>query len=110
MRTSSLRLAETGLTLFLLATLVVPSLAIASQQANAEEQNKEKIEINSATAQQLQEVPGIGPALATRIIEFREEHGRFERVEDLLNVQGIGVRTLERMRPYLMVETPKLPR
>jgi len=110
MHTSSFRLVLAGLTLFLFGTLVVPSLAIAGQQASAEEQNKEKIEINSATAEQLQEIPGIGPTLAARIINFREEHGRFERVEDLLNVEGIGVRTLERMRSFLKVETPKLPR
>jgi len=110
MHTSSLRLAQAGLALFLLGTLVVPALAIGGQQAGSAEQNKEKIEINSATVEQLQEVPGIGPTLAARIVEFRKEHGRFERVEDLLNVQGIGVRTLEQMRPYLKVEAPKLPR
>jgi len=110
MRTSSLRLVLAGLLLSLLGTLAVPSPANAGQQASAEGQNQEKIEINSATVEQLQEVPGIGPTLAARIIDFRDEHGPFERVEDLLNVQGIGVRTLERMRPYLEVETPKLPR
>lgn len=110
MRISSPRLVLAGLLLSLLGVLVVPSLAVASQQASSGGQEQEKIELNSATAEQLQEVPGIGPALATRIIDFREEHGPFERVEDLLNVQGIGMRTLERMRPYLEVETPKLPR
>ena len=110
MRTSSSRLVLAGLLLSLFGALVVPSLAVASQQAGPGGQEQQKIEINSATAEQLQEIPGIGPALATRIIDFREEHGPFERVEDLLNVQGIGVRTLERMRPYLEVIKPKLPR
>ncbi len=108
MHTSSLRLTLAGLLLLLLGTLAVPSPVAASQQTSAESQAQEKIEINSATAEQLQQVPGIGPTLAARIIDFREEHGPFERVEDLLNVQGIGVRTLENMRPYLEVEVPKL--
>ena len=108
MRISSPRLVLAGLLLFLVGALAVPTLVDAGQQAGAQAQSPEKIEVNSATVEQLQEVPGIGQTLAERIIEFRKEHGPFERVEDLLNVQGIGERTLERMRPYLEVETPKL--
>jgi len=107
MRNSLPRLVLAGLLLSLLGALVVPSHASAGQQAGAGEQARPKIEINSATVEQLQEVPGIGPTLAARIIDFRKEHGPFERVEDLLNVQGIGVRTLERMRAFLTVEAPK---
>jgi competence protein ComEA len=110
MRTSSPRLALAGTLAVLIVTLTVPTLAVAAQQANTEEQGKDQIEINSATQEDLQRVPGIGPTLAARIIDFREEHGPFERIEDLLNVQGIGVRTLERMRPYLKVEIPKTPK
>jgi competence protein ComEA len=110
MRTSSLHLVLAGLLLSLLGALAVPAPVAAGQQAGAEGQMQEKVEINSATVEQLQEVPGIGPTLAARIIDFRKEHGPFERVEDLLNVQGIGVRTLDLMRPYLEVQEPKLPR
>lgn len=66
-----------------------------------------QVDINSASAAELQKVPGIGPALAQRIIQFREEHGPYERIDDLLNVRGIGVRSLERLRPYLTVKAPK---
>jgi competence protein ComEA len=48
------------------------------------------ISINSATVSQLQELPGVGPVLAERIVEHREANGRFETVEDLLDVPGIG--------------------
>ena len=67
----------------------------------------EPIDLNQATLDELQEVPGIGPALAQRIVDFREEHGPFERLDDLLNVRGIGVRTLEKLKPYLKVDKPK---
>ncbi len=110
MRSFSLSLVLAGLLLSLIGATAVPSLVEAGQQAGVEVQTEEKTEINSATVEQLQKVPGIGPTLATRIIDFRKEHGPFERIEDLLNVQGIGVRTLERMRPYLEVEAPKMPR
>ena len=110
MRTSSPRLVLAGLLLSMIGVLTVPSSVEAGEQSSAEGQRQEKVEINSATVEQLQEVPGIGPTLAARIVDFREEHGPFERVEDLLNVQGIGERTLELMRPYLEVETPKVPR
>ena len=49
-----------------------------------------KININTATASQLKELPGIGPALAERILEFRIAGGRFEQPEDLMKISGIG--------------------
>ena len=59
------------------------------------------VDVNTATAEELDLVPGIGPALAGRIIAFRTAHGRFESVADLEAVQGIGPRSLEAMAPYL---------
>ena len=50
----------------------------------------DKVNLNSATPDQLEELPGIGEVLAQRIIDYREEHGPFVAVEDLLNVSGIG--------------------
>jgi len=62
-----------------------------------------RININTALAGELADLPGIGPALARRIIEYREEHGFFESVEGLLEVSGIGERVLERLEPYASV-------
>ena len=72
--------------------------------AAAQQETVEPVEINKATAEELQKVPGIGETLARRIVEFRQEHGSFESVDDLLNVRGIGVASLEKLRPYLFVE------
>ena len=60
------------------------------------------IDVNSASAADLQMLPGIGPAIARRIIAYREEHGRFRTVDGLTDVKGIGVRTMERIRPFVI--------
>lgn len=59
------------------------------------------IDINTASAEMLDTVPGIGPAIASRILDFRAQNGPFRSVADLERVRGIGPRTLERMAPYL---------
>lgn len=70
---------------------VNPSAATDSTtQANAEEVNKRKININTANAALLQELPGIGEALASRIIAFREENGPFTDIRQLGLVDGIS--------------------
>jgi len=62
------------------------------------------INLNTATAEQLEAIPGIGPVLAQRIIEYRQTHGRFQSVDELLEVRGIGPKRLESMRPYVVVK------
>ena len=61
------------------------------------------IDLNRATSEELEQVRGIGPALAARIIAHREETGGFGRVEDLIEVRGIGPATLESMRGRFFV-------
>lgn len=56
------------------------------------------ININTATAQELEALPGIGPALSQAIVAYRDEHGAFTRAEDLLNVKGIGEAKLDAIR------------
>src|SRR5258705_11570861 len=57
------------------------------------------INVNSATAAELELLPGIGPALAKRIIDDRAAHGPFKSVGELDRVQGIGPQTIEHLRP-----------
>ena len=61
------------------------------------------ININTATITDLQKLPGIGAATATRIVEYRQKNGPFKKVEDLLNVRGIGEKTFDRIRARLSV-------
>ena len=65
------------------------------------------IDLNTATAAELQRLPRIGPKLAARILAHREAHGPFRRVQDLVQVRGIGKKTLARLTPYLVVEEPE---
>jgi competence protein ComEA len=62
-----------------------------------------QIDLNRADRAELLQVPGIGSSLAQRIQEYRGEHGAFQSVSDLRQVQGIGPTTLERLRPWLWV-------
>ena len=61
------------------------------------------VNVNLATADELQMLPGIGPARAAAIIEYRKQHGAFARVEDLLAVSGIGAKALERIRAHCVI-------
>lgn len=61
------------------------------------------IDLNRASASELERLPGIGPTRARAIVRWREEHGGFGAVEDLLKVRGIGPATLERLRPLVAV-------
>ena len=59
------------------------------------------LNLNTADAETLQALPGIGPALAERIVAYRLEHGPFQTVEDLRQVPGIGPKRWERIRPWI---------
>lgn len=63
----------------------------------------EPVNINSATRHELQMLDGIGEIKATAIIAYREQHGAFSSVDDLINVSGIGEKTLEKLRDKLTV-------
>lgn len=75
--------------------------AVVSEPPSADSPGK--INLNTATAEQLETLPGIGPALAERILAYRDAYGPFTAVEDLLRVSGIGEKTLESIRAYITV-------
>ncbi len=61
----------------------------------------DKININTATEKQLDSLPGIGPGTAKRIIEYREKHGDFKYIDELMNVKGIGEKTFDEIKVYI---------
>ena len=64
------------------------------------------LDLNQATKEQLMALPGIGPALAQRIVAWREEHGPFASLDELLEVPGIGEELLATLRPLVTVKPP----
>ena len=71
------------------------------------EEKAARVNLNTAGVEELTTLPGIGPAYAKRIVDYREKNGPFKRVEDLLNVQGIGEKTLEKIREKVTVSSGK---
>ena len=61
------------------------------------------VNINAATSEELQQVPGIGPATAQKILQMRKSYGPFKSVDDLLAIRGLGQKRLDKMRKYLTV-------
>ena len=80
-----------------LAIVLVPGVAANKKPPAA------PVNLNTATSEQLQTVPGIGPATAEKILQMRKAYGAFKSVDDLLAIRGIGPKRLEKMRKYLTV-------
>ncbi|TCT27046.1 competence protein ComEA [Melghiribacillus thermohalophilus] len=62
-----------------------------------------QVRINSAGKEEIETLPGIGPSKAEAIIQYREDNGPFKKLEDLLNVSGIGPKTLENIKEFIIV-------
>jgi comEA protein len=67
------------------------------------------LNLNTATADELEALPGIGPATATRIVEYRQKNGPFKKIEDLMNIKGIGEKSFLKLKPLVSV-TPRSER
>lgn len=72
-------------------------------EQNQSDQNGQ-IDINAATSEQLQLIPGVGASIAQRIIDYRTENGNFKVIEEIMNVSGIGEKKFAQMKPYIKVQ------
>jgi competence protein ComEA len=97
------RFAATGLALAMAALLVsAPAMAAGKPNPSA------KVNINTASVEQLTTLPGVGPTLAARIVEHRQKAGTFRSTQELMNVKGIGERNFSKIEAWLTVgEAPK---
>lgn len=66
--------------------------------------SEKTININKANETELEKIPGIGPAMAQKIIKYREENGRFKTIDDIKNVSGIGEKKYESIKQYITVK------
>jgi competence protein ComEA len=89
-------------TVYLFVAFVLFAGALHSQKAPP----AAPLDLNSATVEQLEQLPGVGPTIAAAIVRFREKSGPLHRVDDLLAVRGVSKNKLEKLRPYVFVAPP----
>jgi competence protein ComEA len=90
----------------ILGLAVFPLLAQQAQQTQPAQTGKpavEKVNINTATLEELQKLPQVGPKVAQRILDYRKQNGNCKRIEDILKVRGIGEMTFAKMKDMLAV-------
>jgi len=84
--------------------IIVPKIGEESSvPVSAEQSGSDKIKINQASKEEIEQLNGIGPAKAQAIVDHREENGPFQQVDDLLEVNGIGEKTLENVKEDIVV-------
>jgi competence protein ComEA len=87
--------------LILCIGMTMSSISVLAQKSSPA--STEKINLNSATLEQLQTLPGIGPAIAKSIIDHRTKVGKFSRIEEIINVKGIGEKKFQKIKDRLAV-------
>ena len=115
---------EISILIFLVATLVLgtaisalrkvhPPAVVTIEKFNVERYKAandnldtlgESVDINSASAEDLEKIKGIGPAIAGRIVEYRDQNGSFASIDDIKNVKGVGVALFEKIKSRITVE------
>ncbi len=99
------RFVATGLALAMAAFMLSDAAFAAGKKAPTA-----KVNLNTATVEQLTTLPGVGPKLAARIVEYRQKSGSFRNPQELINVRGIGEKSYTKMEPWLTVgEGAKAP-
>jgi competence protein ComEA len=96
------------LCLWILAVLFVSMGTVYAGQKSASKSKPTEellVDINTASIEELAQLPGIGEKVAARIVRYREENGRFNKIEEIMNVRGIGEKTFVKLRDSLVVKS-----
>lgn len=99
MKIDSFQTHATLLALVLAALMILAAGAVAGTAATPE-----RVNINTADSGEMATLPGIGQSKAQAIVEYRSEHGPFPTIESLANVRGIGMKVLDKIRPFLTIQ------
>ena len=91
------------LKVLLVSAMVLSLSPVAFAQDKAPAADKPAVNLNTATVAQLETLPGVGRATAQRIIEYREKSGGFKKIEELMNVRGIGEKSFLKLKPMIAV-------
>ena len=94
----------------LMICLVLGTASGAAAQAKSSGPVKEApaiVNLNTATSSQIETLPGIGASTAKRIIEYRDKNGGFKKIEELMNVKGIGEKSFLKLKPFVTVGEAK---
>jgi competence protein ComEA len=104
-------MVRTALSFVVLALLAVAQPALAQEPASPRSSARAaakapvtgQVNINTASPTELEALPGIGAKTAARIIEYRQKNGPFKKVEDLMNVRGVGEKNFLKLKPQITV-------
>jgi competence protein ComEA len=102
-RLAGLVAVAAGSLVLIAAPAAAESKAREGTPAAKAEVKGEKVNINTATTEELETLPGVGPSLALRILEYRKTNGPFKRAEDLMNVKGIGEKSFQKLKDRITV-------
>ncbi len=95
------------LAIVLACASAAPVAAASSAAPKATASEARPVDLNTADSAALESVPGIGKSLSQRFVSFREKNGPFQSVDDLLKIQGVGEKSIQKLRPYLTVSKAK---
>ena len=91
----------------LFAASAAPAFAQSADKAPAKTAAVSIVNLNTASASEFEALPGVGAKMAARIIEYRQKNGPFKKIEDLMNVPGIGEKNFLKLKPQLTVASTR---